>query len=103
MSGVSNGYISMLERETRNPPSPDILRRLASIYAVPAIELMRKAGILKPEDEGLDEENKLERAFQTVLSDPGFQHGTRLEGKMSRDVKLFIVEMYQKATGRKLL
>ena len=100
---VSNAYISQLERGLRNPPHPDILNRLAKVYEVPARELMVAAGYL-PDDAELENKRKVEQAYNHVISDPKYSHGTRLKGAtVSLDVKRFIVEMYEKTTGRKLL
>jgi len=100
---VSNAYISQIERGLRNPPHPDILNRLAKAYGVPARELMVNAGYL-PDDAELENRRKTEQAYNHVISDPNYSHGTRLKGaNVSLDVKRFIVEMYEKTTGRKLL
>ena len=45
----------------------------------------------------------MERAFRYAISDPRYQSGTRCTGPITTDVKRFIVEMYEKATGKKLL
>lgn len=46
-SGVSNSYVSQVERGRRNPPHPDKLRRLAEIYRVPLAQMMEAAGFLE--------------------------------------------------------
>jgi transcriptional regulator with XRE-family HTH domain len=46
-AGVSNSYISLLENGKRGIPSPEILRKLASLYRVSYDELMTKAGYLE--------------------------------------------------------
>lgn len=43
-SGVSNSYISQMERGARGIPSPDILKKLAKPLGVSYEELMAKAG-----------------------------------------------------------
>ncbi len=101
-AGVSNAYVSQIERGLRNPPHPEILNRLAKIYGVPARDLLIAAGYLK-EEHGITRE-EIERAYGHVLSDPQYRQGTRLKGQpLKLDAKRFIVEMYEKATGRKLL
>ncbi len=100
---VSNAYISQIERGLRNPPHPDILHRLAKTYNVSAQALMVEAGYL-PEDKEVQTRNRVEQAYQHVISDPTYTHGNRLKGShVSLEVKKFIVEMYEKMTGRKLL
>ena len=99
---VSNAYLSQIERGLRNPPHPDILNRLAKVYGVPARDVLIAAGYLK-EEHGITPE-EIERAYAHVLSDPQYRQGTRLKGRaLKLDAKRFIIEMYEKATGRKLL
>jgi transcriptional regulator with XRE-family HTH domain len=102
-AGVSNAYMSQIERGLRNPPHPDILKRLATVYEVTDRELLIQAGYLDDPEEQVKRE-KLEKAFQHVLTDPHYKYGTRLRGgHLNLDAKRFIVEMYEKATGRALL
>jgi HTH-type transcriptional regulator, competence development regulator len=101
-AGVSNAYLSQLERGRRNPPHPDILKRLANVYEVPVTELLSAAGYLE-EKQGSRKQN-VEQAFQHVITDPKYHYGTRLKGaELSLEAKRFIVEMYEKMTKRKLL
>ncbi len=100
---VSNAYVSQIERGLRNPPHPDILTRLAKVYEVPARELMVQAGYLG-EDAEMEERRKLDQAFEHVASDPAYKFGNRLMGShVSPEIKRFVVEVYEKATKRKLL
>jgi transcriptional regulator with XRE-family HTH domain len=104
VSGVSNAYISQLERGSRKSPHPDILKGLSKAYDVPVEVLLRAAGYLgdMPQKEPTREE--VERAYGAVSSDPQFQHGTRLKSSaLSLPAKRFIVELYEKATNKKLL
>jgi len=65
--------------------------------------LLIAAGYLEDPEEQIRRE-KVEKAFQHVLTDPQYKHGTRLRnGHLSLDIKRFIVEMYEKTTGRSLL
>lgn len=101
---VSNAYISQIERGLRNPPHPDILKRLAKTYDVPLRDLLVAAGYLEDDSAGAVERRNLEKAFDYVQSDPTFKHGTRLKGtRVSLEAKRFIVEMYEKLTNRSLL
>ena len=45
----------------------------------------------------------LERAYRFVLDDPQFRVGTRPDGPLSINAKRFIVEMYEKLIGKRLL
>jgi transcriptional regulator with XRE-family HTH domain len=102
-AGVSNAYLSQIERGLRNPPHPDILKRLAKVYEVTHRELLIAAGYLE-DPEGQVKRETIEKAFQHVATDPHYRYGTRLKGThLNLDAKRFIVEMYEKATGRKVL
>jgi len=49
---VSNSYLSQLESGKIHKPSPNVLRSLAAVYAVPYETLMEKAGYLPSSDAG---------------------------------------------------
>jgi len=49
-NAVSNAYLSQLEKGRVQKPSPNVLQRLAVVYAVPYESLMQKAGYLAPSD-----------------------------------------------------
>ena len=101
---VSNAYLSQIERGIRKPPHPDILKRLAKVYEVPVEELLEAAGYLEDAQDRRLQRQKVERAFEHVITDPKYRYGTRLKGSaLSQDAKRFIVEIYEKMTGRKLL
>ena len=103
-SGVSNAYISQLERGRRKSPHPDILKGLAKAYGVPVEDLLRAAGYLGEASSELTLREKTEQGYQRATSDPQFQHGTRLKGaRLSPEAKRFIVEMYERVTGQKFL
>jgi len=78
--------------------------RLAKTYEVPIEELLEAAGYLKDAQHRRLQSQKIERAFEHIITDPKYRYGTRLKGSaLSLDAKRFIVEMYEKMTGRKLL
>lgn len=96
---ISRGYLSLIERGQRLP-SASVLKKLAQFYGIKVETLLEAAGYLEEE---FSEEEELERAYQFVITDPKYKFGTRLPGELTPEVKRFIVEMYEKATGRKLL
>ena len=105
-TGVSVSYITQIENGRRKAPGPEVLKKLAPAYNVPVRDLLRAAGYLDDIKEirsVLSDEEEVERAFGYVISDPRYQSGTRVTGPITTDVKRFIVEMYEKATGKKLL
>jgi|SRR5579864_9401204 len=103
-AGVSNAYLSQIERGLRKPPHPDILKRLAKVYDVPPNDLLIAAGYVEDlAAKGITRE-KIEQAFEHVIHHPQFRYGTRLKGvTLSLDAKRFIVEMYEKMRREKLL
>ncbi len=104
LSGISNAYLSQIEKGERHP-GPKLLKRLAALYGVGVQELLRKAGYLEREGEEpeVDETAEVERAYQYVLADPVFRVGTRPRGPLSIDSKRFIVELYERFSGKRLL
>lgn len=104
LSGISNAYLSQIEKGIRQP-GPNVLRRLASLYGVGVQELFRKAGYMEREGEEpeVDETAEVERAYQYVLADPVFRVGTRPRGPLSIESKRFIVELYERYSGKRLL
>lgn len=103
-TGISNAYLSQIEKGIRKP-GPNILQRLASFYGVSIQELFKKAGYLESEREELDfdEDAEVERAYQYVLGDPVFRVGTRPRGPLTVESKRFIVELYERYSGKRLL
>jgi HTH-type transcriptional regulator, competence development regulator len=103
LSGVSNSYLGMIERGRRPIPSAEVLKKLAPVYDVPVSDLLRAAGYLKDDSVSLSEEEEVDMAFRFVMNDPRYKSGTRIKGGLTIEVKKFIIEMYEKATGKKLL
>lgn len=100
---VSSPYLAQLERGQRNPPSSEILCRLARVYQVPEQRLLQEAGYIEGGTDTISNDI-IERAFEFVSRDGSFAFGTRLQSNdLPLEAKAFIVECYQKATGRKLL
>ena len=104
ISGISNAYLSQIEKDLRHP-GPNVLRRLAALYGVGVQELFKMAGYLEKEGEEpeVDEAAEVERAYQYVLDDPVFRVGTRPRGPLSIESKRFIVELYERYSGKRLL
>ena len=101
---VSNAYISLVERGRRNPPHPEILKRLAKAYDIAQRDLLVAAGYLEDDPAERMERARVEKAYQHVITDPNYRHGTRLKGShLSLEAKRFIVELYETTTGRRLL
>lgn len=105
-TGMSYSYLTQIEHGRRRPPGPDLLKKLAPVYGLAAKDLMKAAGYLddiEPVKPSVSEEEEVDRAYRFAISDPQFKFGTRIAGPVDINVKRFIVEIYEKATGKKLL
>lgn len=95
---VSNTYLSQLENGHRPAPNPRILTALAKVYGVPPDELFELAGyVATPTPTAVDV------AFDQVIADRTFQFGTRAPGDLNQDAKRIIIDLYERATGKRLL
>jgi transcriptional regulator with XRE-family HTH domain len=103
ISGASGSYLSQVEQGKRQP-SADLLRKIAPAYGTSVRDLMTKAGYLDEPEVKMGDQDRIEWAYQAVLSDPDYRFGPSLGPQgLTLEAKRFIVEMYEKATGRKLL
>ena len=101
-TGVSSSYLSQIERGEKQPGA-NVVRKLADLYQVDAKRLLHRAGHGPQPDPYGDEAQDVERAYRFVLDDPAFRVGTRPDGPLTINAKRFIVEMYEKFTGKRLL
>jgi HTH-type transcriptional regulator, competence development regulator len=102
-AGISPGYLSLVEAGERNPPAREFLIKLARLYGASPAEMLRRGGRM---DEGAEEDlelDELRRAYEFVIRDPRFQSGHSLSGEPTPDIMRFMVEMYEKGTGKILL
>lgn len=102
-AGISNSYLSQVEQGRRGAPHPNMLRKLAVVYEVPVRELLENAGYLEEPEMAESEEQRIDRAFEFVMADSRFQAGTRVKGGLTYEAKRYIVEVYERVTGAKLL
>lgn len=103
LSELSTTYIWQSEKGTR-APSAEALKKLATTYSVNLNLLLEAAGYLEKHETTISETERLMHAYKLVESDPKFKFGTRLaEKELTPDVMRFIIEVYEKTTGKKLL
>jgi transcriptional regulator with XRE-family HTH domain len=107
-AGISSAYLSQIESGKRGKrktgeehygPHPQILKKLAEVYHVPASELMERAGYIegKGAERGFSEGREIERIFDFVIRDPVFRESlTDLD-------KRAIVNRYEAITGKRLI
>lgn len=103
ISEASSSYLSQVEQGKRQP-SADLLRKIAPAYGTSVRDLLTKAGYLDEPEVKMGDQDRIEWAYKAVLSDPDYKFGTSLGPQgLTLEAKRFIVEMYEKATQRKLL
>ena len=95
---VSNAYLSQIEVGKRPPPKPAVLVALARVYGCSPEILFQHAGFSPSPPP-----SAVEIAYEQVLADRSFQFGTRFPGELNDDAKRIIIELYERATGKKLL
>ncbi|MGH6714376.1 MAG: helix-turn-helix domain-containing protein [Bradyrhizobium sp.] len=66
-TGISNAYLSQLERGDAQRPAPDKLQALAACYEVPYEDLLRSAGYLEKGDKTSSGEREQTSAVHAAL------------------------------------
>ena len=63
------------------------------------------AGYLDEPEVKMSDQERIEWAFKCVTTDPQYQFGTSLaaSAELTLEAKRFIIEVYEKATGKKLM
>jgi transcriptional regulator with XRE-family HTH domain len=106
LTGISIGYLSMLEKERRFSPHPNILKKLAEVYGVSIQEIMEVAGYLRrEEDKVFSRKDEIEWAISTILRDPtygSFYDKVKVKS-MSLEMKINLIESYEVMSRKKLL
>ncbi len=107
-AGLSAPYLAQVERGQRNPPSREMLERIAQTYGADEQRLMHSAGYASEGETrkalGDIDMSRLDWAFKTVSSDPNFALGTRMnKTKITPEVKAWAIEVYLSTQGPALL
>ena len=102
-TGASGSYLSQVEQGKRHP-SAHLLRKVAPAYGASVRDLLVMAGYLNEPEVNMSDQERIEWAFNCVVSDPAYQYGRSLANSagLSLEAKSSIVEVYEKLTGRKL-
>jgi len=107
---MSCQYLWSLEHSSnKRIPVPEKLRKLSRYYSVPVEDLLVSAGYLQdPMDpaEGrmFSYDKRVSMAFEHVINDPRFPRGEDLSSETTPfEAKVYIIELYQRVTGQKLL
>jgi len=100
---ISVTYLWQIEKGERTP-SAEILKKLTPIYEVTVEELLKAVGYLEEPKVEMSDLERLEWAFNLARTDPDYKFGTYLRGsELTPEVKRYIVEAYERASGKKLL
>lgn len=105
--GVSAGHLQLLRTGGRDLEKMEtqLIDRISVYLGVPRGHLMIMAGKIRPEDyEGASLDQQVEKAVAFILSD--FEWGPKAPKSLKSaptDLKRMVVELYEKATGRKLV
>lgn len=104
LTGIPNAYLSQLETgQKKYLPSPPLLTKLSECLGVSTNDLLAKAGYLKQSAVRESLEKQVDKAFRHAVSDPQFRYGAALMARYDFNIKRFVVELYEKATGRSIL
>jgi len=95
---ISNAYLSQIEGGKRPPPKPAILVALGGIYGAAVESLFERAGYMHAPSL-----SQIDIAYEQVIADRSFDFGTRFPGELNDDAKRIIIELYERATDKKLL
>ena len=102
-TGASGSYLSQVEQGKRHP-SAHLLRKIAPTYGGSVRDLLTMAGYLNEPEVNMSDQERIEWAFNCVVSDPAYHYGRSLAASsgLSLEAKSSIVEVSEKLTGRKL-
>lgn len=84
-TGISNAYLSQLERGDALKPSPDKLQALATFYDVPYTDLMRAAGYLQ----------RVEKKAGAVKEDTSAVHAALMSSNLTPEEEEAVVKFIQ--------
>ncbi len=102
-AGVSATYLWEIELGNRIP-SADILKRLAPILMVTTQELLESAGYLEQPEALTSQLERLKWAINLIVTDPTYALKKKLDvNALTPEMMAFIIELYEKTTGKKLL
>jgi transcriptional regulator with XRE-family HTH domain len=103
-TGISHAYLCNMEQGIKKP-GYSVLHRLAACYGVSLQLLLDAAGLPTglPEETEEDRVANIERSYEFVLSDPLLKNSPGLKEHPTLETKRFIVDLYQRITGKTLL
>ena len=103
-TGITNAYLSNIELGQKKP-GIKTLAKLGVYHQVPLDHLLQVAGLqdLTQAPDNQESVIDIQRAYDFVLDDPNVAPYQKPSDTPSLDVQKFVVEMYQRFTGRRLL
>ena len=102
LTGVSSSYLSLIERGDRSP-GVNLLNKLAVLYGVDPNQLLPGPIVWAAATPGTTSRWRWSGPTNMSWPTPVFRVGTRPDGPITLKTKRFIVEMYERYTGKRLL
>ena len=108
-SGISQSTIWRIENGLIAEPKIGIMLRLAEALGLDIHQLIGQPSLVSSEEPGQvevleeQEEHRIDLAYQLCRTDPRFPLGLRVTGEPSIEAKRWIIQLYEAATGRRLL
>lgn len=101
-SGVSNSYISQMERGERGVPSPEILQKLAKPLGVDYEELMKVAGYLNEKNKKESEDSLPESIYEHIIREAEQKYEVNLhDDPFVLETLKSIIDSYAKTKTKK--
>ena len=102
-TGITYSYLSNIERGNRRP-GIKTLSTLATYHEVPIRNLLAAAGYPPaPAEDGTHTTADIQRSFRFVMDDPELEVFEKPSEVAPIDMKLYVVQLYEHYTGKKLL
>ena len=103
-TGITNAYLSNIELGLKRP-GMKTLSKLSIYHRVPLEHLLRVAGLEgeAPQPGRQVSDVDIQRAYGFVVGDPNVSQCQMPDETPSLDVQRFVVQIYERFTGRRLL
>lgn len=98
-SGISQSTLWRIENGLIAEPKIGIMLRLAEALGLDIHQLIGQPSLASSEEQ----EHRINLAYELCRTDPRFPLGLRVTGEPSIEAKRWIIQLYEAATGGKLL
>ena len=103
-TGVSNAYLCNIEGSLKRP-GVKTLSKLAMYYQVPLQDLLEATGLIHPQPvpKFMGSTGDVQRSYDFVMADPAFIRFRKPTETPPTEFQMFVVQIYEHYTGKKLL